>query len=113
MVIAQYEERRLPYDYDAEAAVLGALLIDCEAWHRTQSIVKADDSHRACHQFIYAAMSTMAGRSGALDQITVAQGLSRQGRAESVGGQPYPKGLAELNVAKHRNGPTGSVHLAF
>ncbi len=28
-------------------------------------------------------------------------------------GQPYPEGIAEIIVAKHRNGPTGSLNLRF
>ena len=28
-------------------------------------------------------------------------------------GQPYPKNIADIIVAKHRNGPTGSIQLAF
>ena len=28
-------------------------------------------------------------------------------------GQPYPEGIAEIIVAKHRNGPTGNIHLRF
>jgi replicative DNA helicase len=28
-------------------------------------------------------------------------------------GQPYPEGIADIIVAKHRNGPTGSVNLKF
>jgi replicative DNA helicase len=28
-------------------------------------------------------------------------------------GQPYPRNIADIIVAKHRNGPTGSIQLAF
>jgi replicative DNA helicase len=28
-------------------------------------------------------------------------------------GRPYPRGIAEIIVAKHRHGPTGSVKLRF
>jgi replicative DNA helicase len=27
--------------------------------------------------------------------------------------RPYPKGIAEIVIAKHRNGPTGSLQLVF
>ena len=28
-------------------------------------------------------------------------------------GQPYPRNIADIIVAKHRNGPTGSIQLEF
>jgi replicative DNA helicase len=27
--------------------------------------------------------------------------------------RPFPEGIAQIIVAKHRNGPTGNVHLRF
>jgi replicative DNA helicase len=27
--------------------------------------------------------------------------------------RPYPEGIAQIIVAKHRNGPTGTIHLRF
>ena len=40
--------------------------------------------------------------------MVIAQYQERQSAALRPG-QPYPKGLAELNVAKHRNRPTGTM----
>jgi hypothetical protein len=46
VVVAQYSERQLPYDHDAEASVLGALLIDGDALLKVTPIIKAADFHR-------------------------------------------------------------------
>ena len=89
MVVAQYSERQLPYDHEAEAAVLGGLLIDGEALHRVMQIVQPEDFHRARHQFCFAACLAISQRGEAIDQITVARELQRQDRLEQVGGLAY------------------------
>ena len=89
MVIAQYAERQLPYDHDAEAAVLGGLLIDGDALHRVLPIIKPEDFHRARNQHCFAACIAVFGRQEAVDQITVARELAQRDRLETVGGLPY------------------------
>ena len=89
MVVAQYGERQLPYDHDAEAAVLGGLLIDGDALHRVLPVIKPEDFHRARNQYCFAACLAVFGRQEAIDQITVARELAQRDRLESVGGLPY------------------------
>ena len=90
MTISQpYTERQLPYDHDAEAAVLGALLIDGDALHRVLPVIKPADFHRARHQYCYAACMAVFGRQEAIDQITVARELAQRERLDAVGGLPY------------------------
>ena len=90
MTISQpYIERPLPYDHDAEAAVLGALLIDGDALHRVLPVIKPEDFHRARHQYCYAACIAVFGRQEAIDQITVARELAQRERLDAVGGLPY------------------------
>ena len=89
MVIAQYAERQLPYDHDAEAAVLGGLLIDGDALHRVLPIIKPEDFHRARNQYCFAACIAVFGRQEGVDQITVARELAQRDRLETVGGLPY------------------------
>ena len=90
MTISQpYTERTLPYDHDAEAAVLGALLIDGDALHRVLPVIKPADFHRARHQYCYAACIAVFGRQEAIDQITVARELAQRERLDAVGGLPY------------------------
>lgn len=89
MVVAQYIERQPPHDLDAEAAVLGGLLIDGDALHRVLPLIKAEDFHRARNQFCFDACVSVSQRGEAIDQITVARELQQRNRLEEVGGLPY------------------------
>lgn len=82
-------EYRLPYDHQAEAAVIGALLIDPDALHRVIGVIRPDDFHRARNQYCFAACLAVFGRQEAIDQVTVARELAQRNRLEAVGGLPY------------------------
>ena len=81
MVADPYSERQLPHDLEAEAAVLGALLIDGDALHRVTPLIKPDDFHHSRHRFCFAACLAVFSRQEAIDQITVARDLQTRGSA--------------------------------
>lgn len=89
MVVAQYTERQPPNDLEAEAAVLGGLLIDGDALHRVLPLVKPEDFHRARNKFCYEACLAVSQRGDAVDQITVGRELQQRDRLDEVGGLPY------------------------
>ena len=89
MVVSQYTERPLPFNNDAEVAVLGSLLIDSEAIFEVSSVVSADDFHRARHNFCFAAIQAVGMRGERIDQVTVARELQQRSHLEEIGGLQY------------------------
>ena len=83
----------LPHDPDAEAAVIGSLLIDGEAMGQVRSILSADDFYRARYRMCYAACQTLYDNRKDIDPITLSDALTSAGLLEEAGGQAY---LAEL-----------------
>jgi len=75
-----------PHDTDAEEAVIGSLLIDGSSIHKVATILQPADFHSERNSLIYGACLSLYERDDAIDQITVAQELDRQGKLESCGG---------------------------
>jgi replicative DNA helicase len=75
-----------PHDTDAEEAVIGSLLIDGTSIHKIAAVLQPPDFHNERNSLIYGACLSLYERDEAIDQITVAQELDRQGKLESCGG---------------------------
>ncbi len=75
-----------PHDTDAEEAVIGSLLIDGSSIHKVATILQPVDFHSERNSLIYGACLSLYERDDAIDQITVAQELDRQGKLETCGG---------------------------
>ena len=84
----------LPYDHDAEAAVLGALLTDEDAIFRVLSILSADHFNAISNKLCYVACSDVAHMEEELSLTNVAQTLSERGLLDQIGGVPYLTELA-------------------
>ena len=92
-----YSEKLPPHDINAEEAVIGSLLIDGTAIHKIDTLL--DESSHFYHeptQRLYEACLSLQPRNEAINQITVAQELDRQGRLETCGGVAYLSHLISI-----------------
>jgi replicative DNA helicase len=78
-----------PNDSDAEEAVIGSLLIDGAAIFQIADFLKVEDFYFEKNQWLYDACMSLYQRDEAINQVTVAQELSRQNRLESCGGAAH------------------------
>jgi replicative DNA helicase len=75
-----------PNDNDAEEAVIGSLLIDGTAIFQIAGFLQPADFYFEQNQWLYDACMALFQRDEAINQITLAQELSRKGRLEACGG---------------------------
>jgi len=87
-------ERIPPHNDDAEKSVLGAALIDPEAFAKISDVVKAEDFYLASHKEIYAAMYDLYAKNEPIDLVTVVEKLRARKALEAAGGRSY---VAELS----------------
>ena len=86
-------DRNPPYSPEAEASVLGGMLIDTGAVAQAVEIVDDSMFFREGHRRLYRAMSRLFERGAVLDVITVSNELKKTGELGNVGGLEY---LAQL-----------------
>lgn len=82
-----------PQNTDAEASLLGALLIDSDAVVKVADMVSADDFYDPKHQRIYEAITQLYEKHSPIDVLTLSNQLKNSGYIEFVGGAGY---LTEL-----------------
>jgi len=88
--------RTTPCNPDAEAEVLGALLIDGSAVEAVMAELVPDDFYIAANRTIFEAMRTLHQRPDAqINLITVADELELMGKLDEVGSAAYLSELAE------------------
>lgn len=79
----------LPYSEEAEQAVLGAILVNPEAFLTVASFLKADDFFLQRHGYIWQALERLNNRSVPVDYLTLAQELHDMGMLDTIGGMAY------------------------
>lgn len=84
-----------PHDLDAEASVLGAILLSDAVFEKIYEGVglRAEDFYRERHRVIYRAIAMLKDRGDAAEALTVTALLQDGGDLEDAGGSDYVHGL--------------------
>jgi replicative DNA helicase len=88
-------DRTLPHNLDAERSVLGAILIDNEAFNIAASVIDAGAFFRDAHRRIFDRMVALNERSQPIDLITLNEELDRNGELDEAGGPAYLASLLD------------------
>jgi len=91
-----------PQAVELEEAVLGALMLEKDAYLEVGDILKPEAFYKESHAKIFKAVADLSGKQEPVDILTVTEQLKRNGTLEEVGGRLY---LAQLtsNVASAAN----------
>ncbi|MCQ2223648.1 MAG: replicative DNA helicase [Bacteroidaceae bacterium] len=96
---------RQPQNLEMEAAVVGALMIEQDAYGMVSEILKPDSFYDHRHQLIYEAVQNLSLQQKPIDILSVTDYLEHEGALEEAGGPLYIMGLSE-NV-------TSSAHIVY
>jgi replicative DNA helicase len=91
-----YSDKLPPHDIDAEEAVIGSLLIDGTAIYKIATFLESNDFYSEQNQWLYEACLALYERNEAINQITLAQELSRRERLQACGGAAYLSHLISI-----------------
>jgi RecA-family ATPase len=95
--IAPYPYRRPPHDLDAERAVLGAVLVNNQAYERCLPL-RPDNFAAEPHRVIWQAMTTIIAGARIADPITLANHWQGSAILDDLGGRAYLMTLADAAV---------------
>ena len=86
----------MPYNRDAEMALLGCFLMDSEIASDFVDRLKEEDFYQESHQHILRAMRNVFANRKPIDIVTVADALEKAGSLEKAGGIAYLTELAQI-----------------
>ncbi len=84
-----------PQARELEEAVIGALMLEKDAYSLVSDILKPESFYDPIHQTIYTAIVNLAIRQAPVDMLTVVEELRKAGELDVVGGPVYIAQLTE------------------
>ena len=95
-----------PHSVEAEQSLLGALLIDNQAFDRVADLVAADDFYRDDHRRIWRHIARLVEATRPADVVTVSESIEASEDKDKTGGAAYLAALAQntpsaLNIRRY------------
>lgn len=87
---------QMPHNLDAEAALLGCILIDGDIQSELLETLRPEDFYQESHQEILSAMKAVYGSRKPVDLVTLTDRLDRDAKLDRAGGLSYITELAQL-----------------
>jgi replicative DNA helicase len=88
-------DRTLPHNLEAERSVLGAILIQNDAYNMAAELLRPEDFYRDAHRRIFDKIIALAERGMGVDFVTLKEELGRAGELDTVGGPAYVASLVD------------------
>lgn len=88
-------EKPLPHNLEAERGVLGAILINNDAFNVAAELIDAEHFFRDAHRRVFDKMVGLNERGQAIDLVTLKDELSRSNDLDEVGGPAYISALVD------------------
>ena len=84
-----------PQAVELEEAVLGALMIEKDAYSYVSEILRPESFYKETHQKIYRSIVDLSSKQQPIDMLTVPEQLKRNGELDEIGGAYY---IAQLTA---------------
>ena len=97
--------RLQPQNLELEQAVIGALLIEQDAYGLVAEILRPESFYDHKHQLIYDAVRSLSSQQKPVDLLTITEYLNSQNNLEEVGGPAY--------IAQLTSSVTSSAHIEY
>jgi replicative DNA helicase len=78
-----------PFSIEAEQAVIGALMLEEQAFDRVADRVREDHFYRGDHKVLFRAIAELKAKGAPCDAVTLGEWLKNNGLSEAAGGLPY------------------------
>ncbi len=91
-------DKKPPQALEAEAAVLGAILLDPEALPKAMHFLRPEHFYSLAHRRVYEAILALFDRKEPYDIITVTNQLRQMKELDSIGGQPFVASLLDTVI---------------
>src|SRR6185295_20367314 len=83
------EYRQNPFDIEAEQALLGAILVNNDAFERVSSFLEPEHFHEPMHQRVFEALSRVIRKGQLASPVTLRPHFALDAAMKDVGGADY------------------------